>query len=93
MTETMRSRLSVRKMAVTAVMAAVICVLGPLSIPIGPVPVSLTNLAIYIAAYVLGAFQGTLSLLIYLLIGLAGLPVFSGFAGGPEKLFGRRAAI
>ncbi len=88
MTETMRSRLSVRKMAVTAVMAAVICVLGPLSIPIGPVPVSLTNLAIYIAVYVLGAFQGTLSLLIYLLIGLAGLPVFSGFAGGPEKLFG-----
>ncbi len=75
-------------MVLTAVMAAVICVLSPFSIPIGPVPVSLTNFAIFITLYVLGTKRGTLSVLIYLMIGLAGLPVFSGFQGGPGKLFG-----
>ena len=69
-------------------MAAVICVLGPLSVPIGPVPISLTNFAIYITMYVLDAKRGTIAYLIYMLIGLAGLPVFSGFSGGAGKLFG-----
>lgn len=34
------------------VLTAVICVLGPMSLPIGPVPISLTNLAIYVTMYV-----------------------------------------
>lgn len=78
----------VKRNVLIAVMAAVICVLGPLSIPIGPVPVSLTNFAIYITLYVLGTRDGTIAYLIYMLIGLVGLPVFSGFTGGPAKLFG-----
>ena len=57
--------------------------LGPLSIPIGLVPVSLTNLAILFALYVLGMKKGTLSCILYLLIGLIGLPVFSGFSSAP----------
>lgn len=73
---------------VTALMAAVICVLAPLSIPIGPVPISLTNFAVYIALYVLDWKKGTVSYLIYLLLGLVGLPVFSGFTGGIGKLAG-----
>ena len=36
-------------MVTTAFMAAVTCILAPLSIPIGPVPISLTNLAIYLS--------------------------------------------
>ena len=51
-------------------MAAVICILGPLSIPIGLVPISLQNLAIYFALYVLGMKRGTISYVIYLAIGL-----------------------
>ena len=73
---------------VTALMTAVTCILAPLSIPIGPVPISLTNLAIYISLYLLGWKRGTISYLIYLLIGLVGIPVFSGFTGGPAKLAG-----
>jgi biotin transport system substrate-specific component len=79
---------NIRRHVLIAVMAAVICVLGPLSIPIGPVPVTLTNFAIYITLYVLGTRDGTIAYLLYMLIGLAGLPVFSGFSGGPAKLFG-----
>lgn len=87
-TEKLSSILSVQEMAVIGVMTALTCVLAPLSIPIGPVPISLTNLVIYIALYVLGCKKGTISYLIYLLIGLIGLPVFSGFTSGAGKLFG-----
>lgn len=80
--------MKVKRLAFVALMAAVCCVLGPLSIPIGSVPVSLGVLAVYLAAYVLGGKWGTLSVLVYLLLGLLGLPVFSGFAGGPGKFFG-----
>ena len=80
--------LSIQQLAVIGVMAAVICILAPFSIPIGVVPISFTNLAVYIAIYVLGSRKGTISYLIYLLIGLVGVPVFSGFTSGPGKLFG-----
>ena len=79
-----------KSMVIIALMAAVTCILGPLSIsiPISPVPISLTNLAIYFSIYVLGMKRATISCLLYLLLGLVGLPVFSGFTGGPGKLLG-----
>lgn len=84
----MKSKLSVAQLAEIGVMTAVICILGPLSVPIGVVPISFTNLAIYIAVYALGCRKGTISYLIYLLIGLIGVPVFSAFTSGPAKFFG-----
>lgn len=77
-----------RQLAVIGVMTAVTCILAPLSLPIGPVPISLTNLAIYFALYVLGVKFGCISYLVYLLIGFIGVPVFSGFTSGPGKLLG-----
>ena len=79
-----------KTMALIGVMAAVTCILGPLSlaIPVSPVPISLTNLAVYFAIYVLGMKRGTISYCIYLLLGLAGLPVFAAFTAGAGKLFG-----
>lgn len=76
------------QLAVTALMAAVMCVLGPLSVPIGEVPISLTNLVICFAVWLLGAKFGTLSVLVYLLLGAVGLPVFSAYSGGLAKLAG-----
>ena len=81
-------RPAVHSMASTALMAAVLCLLGPVSLPIGPVPISLGTLGIYLALYLLGWKRGTVSVLIYLLLGLVGLPVFSGFAGGLARLIG-----
>ncbi len=79
-----------RTLALIGVMAAVTCILGPLSIPLpfSPVPISLTNLAVYFSIYVLGMKKGSISYVIYLLIGLVGIPVFSSFTGGPGKLLG-----
>lgn len=77
-----------KNLAQIALMAAVMCILGPISLPIGPVPISLTPLAIFLGVYILGAKKGTIAVIVYLLIGLCGIPVFSGFSGGPGKLFG-----
>ena len=79
---------SLRQLAVIGVMTAVTCILAPFSLPIGPVPISLTNLAIYFSLYILGMKKGTVSYLVYLLIGFIGVPVFSGFTSGPGKLLG-----
>jgi biotin transport system substrate-specific component len=87
---TTKSKLDAKFIALVGLMAAVTCILGPLSIPlpVSPVPISLTNLAVYLSVYVLGTKKGTISYLIYLLIGLVGVPVFSSFTGGPSKLLG-----
>ena len=86
-TQTLRTT-NTYAMAVTALMTAVTCILAPLSIPIGPVPISLTNFAIYLSLYLLDCKKGTISYILYLLLGLVGLPVFSGFTGGIGKLAG-----
>lgn len=81
---------TVKEMAVTAVMTAILCILGPwaLNIPISPVPISLCSMGIYFVLYVLGLKLGTISVLLYVLLGAAGLPVFSNFSGGFGKLLG-----
>lgn len=73
-----------------AVMTAALCVIAPFSIPIpvSPVPISLATFVVYLSVYVLGQKKAAVSVVIYLLIGLVGVPVFSGFSGGPAKLLG-----
>lgn len=85
-----KKRMSTVQMTATALMTAVTCILAPMSlpIPISPVPISLTNLVIYFMAYVLGAKLSLVSYVLYLLLGMVGLPVFSGFTGGLAKLVG-----
>jgi len=81
-------KLSTYQIVVTALFAGIMCILGPLSVPIGPVPISLTNLVIMLAVFLLGSKLGTISTVIYILLGAAGLPVFSSFSGGFAKLAG-----
>ena len=81
-------KLTTYQMAVTALMAAALCVLGPLSVPIGAIPISLSNFVICLTAWLLGPKFGTLSVAVYLLIGLVGVPVFSGYGAGVAKLAG-----
>ena len=84
-----KSIFSTGSMTVTALMTAAICVIGPLSIPLaGGVPISLQDFIIGLAAVLLGMKRGTMATFLYLLLGLAGLPVFSGFTGGIGKLAG-----
>ena len=66
------------------------CIAAPFSIPIpvSPVPLSLTTFILYLSVYILGTRNAFISYVIYLLLGLVGLPVFSGFSGGFAKLAG-----
>ena len=82
------AHMSTRDLVFIGLAAAILCILAPLSIPIGPVPISLTNLVLYFALYILGTRATLISYIVYLLLGLIGLPVFSGFTGGPGKLAG-----
>lgn len=69
--------------------AAITCVLAPLSIPLaGGVPISLATFAVMLAGVLLGGKMGAVSQLVYLLLGAVGLPVFAGWTGGADKIFG-----
>lgn len=74
----------------TALFAAILSVLSPLSIPLPftPVPLSLGTFAVYLAAAAGGAKRGTLAVAVYLLLGAVGIPVFAGYAGGFQNLMG-----
>ena len=69
------------RMTVTAMFAAVTAVASWISVPLPftPVPINLATLAVTLAGAVLGYKYGTISVLIYILLGAAGVPVFAGF--------------
>ncbi|MCM1090110.1 MAG: biotin transporter BioY [Butyrivibrio sp.] len=83
-------RLNVKQMALIGLMTAVICVIAPfsLNIPVSPVPISLGSMAIYFVITVLGMWRGTICVLLYILLGFVGLPVFTNFSGGVGKVLG-----
>lgn len=84
-----KTRDYVLNITLMGLMTALICVLAPLSIQLpGQVPISLTLMAIYFTVYLLGGAKGTVCVVLYLLLGMIGLPVFSGFTGGLGKLAG-----
>ena len=77
-----------QNMTLIALMTALMCVLGPISIPIGPVPITPVLIVMFLTVYILGTKRAAIATLIYILIGLVGVPVFSSFSAGPSKLFG-----
>ena len=80
-----------RGIALSATFAALISVASPVSIPLGPitqVPITLQVFFVYLAGALLGARYGALSMVIYLVLGAVGLPVFAGPSFGTAVLLG-----
>lgn len=77
-------------MTLVGLMTALICIIAPFSVPLSftPVPISLANLIIYISAGILGAKKGAMSVIIYLLIGAVGVPVYAGWTAGFQRIAG-----
>ncbi len=80
--------MKLRDIAFIAIGTALMCVLAPLSIPIGIVPISLATFALYLIGTLLGPFKATISVLLYIIIGVIGAPVFSKFQAGPSVIMG-----
>lgn len=70
-----------------AVFAVLIAICSWISIPT-VVPFTLQTFAIFLSVGVLGGKRGTLAVLVYILLGLIGIPVFAGFSGGIGVLAG-----
>ena len=84
-------RLSTTDLALIAAFAALTAVCSYVAaIPVGGagVPITLQNFAILLTGALLGPLRGLLSVAVYLLLGLAGLPVFAGHSSGPGVFTG-----
>lgn len=77
-----------RMMIITALFAAIIGILAQVTIPLPLVPITGQTLAIGLAATILGSRYGTISVLLYILLGAVGIPVFAGFSAGVSVIVG-----
>ena len=84
----MARRLSVtRNLTYTALMAVLIVLCSWITVP-APVPFTLQTFGVFCAVGLLGGELGAAAVAVYLLMGIAGLPVFSGFSSGVGQLLG-----
>ena len=84
----MDSSNQLRMMVYASLFAALTAVGAFLAIPIGPVPIVLQNMFVYLAGLLLGGRWGLASVGVYLLAGACGLPVFAGGLGGISRFVG-----
>ncbi len=78
---------NLKKIILTALFTAIIAVCAQIVIP-SPVPFTMQTFGVFCALKILGAKAGTVSILVYIAAGAAGLPVFSAFSAGAGVLFG-----
>lgn len=77
-----------KMLILAAIFAALTAVCSQIAIPLAPVPINLATLAVFLTAGFLGLKYGTISTVVYVLLGLVGVPVFAGFKGGAGVIAG-----
>ncbi len=77
-----------KRLVYCALFAAVIGIMSLISIPTQPIPINMALFAVLLAGGILGKKYGTLSVVVYILLGAVGIPVFAGFRGGLAVLAG-----
>lgn len=80
--------MKVRDMALCALFAALLAVCAWLCLPVADVAFTMQTFGIFLTLGLLGGKRGTAAIVVYLVLGAVGLPVFSGFQGGLGVLFG-----
>lgn len=83
----MAKRQTIQNISLTALFAALIALCTWITVP-SVVPFTMQTFAVCLAVGLLGTKRGTLAVLVYIALGAAGLPVFSGFRGGVGVLVG-----
>ncbi len=87
MNETKNKTSAIIMIGMFTAIAAVISAL-PIGFQIFGVPATLQTFAMAFLGFILGKKSGTISVAVYILLGLVGIPVYNGFTGGPSVLFG-----
>lgn len=83
MKENTNKKIKTADLVMIALFAAITAVLSQIAIPMpSQVPATLQTFAVALCGYCLGAKKGTAAILIYILLGAVGIPVFTGFKGG-----------
>lgn len=77
-----------KRLVLISLFAALMAVVSPFSIKIGPIPLSFATLMVMLTSFVLGNKDGVIVVLVYILLALFGIPVLSGFKSGAAALFG-----
>ena len=75
-------------MVLSSLFAGLTAICAWISVPVADIAFTMQTFAVFLTLLVLGGKWGTVSIFIYLLLGTVGLPVFSGFRGGPGALLG-----
>lgn len=83
-----KSGLNLRDFTLIAMFTAIIAICAWITIPT-TVPFTLQTFAIFLTIGLLGGKRGTISVILYILLGAIGVPVFSGFKGGIGVLLGQ----
>ena len=79
--------MKLRNMVYISLCAIILAICSWITIP-GVVPFTLGTFGVYLVTLLLGGKRGTIAVMIYILLGIIGLPVFSGFRGGIAVLLG-----
>lgn len=80
--------LNTKSIALIAICVALNAVCSWITVPFFSIPFTLQTFSIFFTLYFLGAKKGTVAIFIYILLGLIGVPVFSGFKSGVPALAG-----
>ena len=85
-----QNSLNVRSITRIGIVTALMCVIGPLTVPIpfSPVNITLIQICMYFSLYALGTKYTLACTTLYLFLGAVGMPVFSGYGGGFYKIAG-----
>ena len=75
-------------LTLSALLCALCAVLSQIQIPLPPVPISLSLLAVHLCGALLGQRWGAAAIGCYVALGALGVPVYAGFCGGISVLFG-----
>ncbi len=81
------TKLSTKDITQIGMFAALTAIGAFISIPVGPVPITLQSFFVLLSGVVLGSRKAMYSQISYILLGLAGLPIFSNFTGGIQAIF------
>ncbi len=82
-----RGKTRLKNAILISLFTAIVAVCSLITIP-APVPFTLQTLGIFCALAVLGGKNGTITIVLYTVLGIVGVPVFSGFSAGPGHLLG-----